>query len=101
MLLLVPGIVTAADATQPDLPPPPTDSLNSEMPEPEVKIIRREQETLEEYRIGGMLYMVKITPTKGVPYYLVDTDGDGDLETRRNDLESRLAIPGWIIFRWK
>ena len=109
-LLLTPGFAAvAADvaapidtaATTADLPPPPTDSLNGEIPEPEVRIISRPQETVEEYRVGGALYMIKVTPTQGVAYYLVDTDGDGNLETQRNALEPRMAIPGWVILRWK
>ena len=101
-LLLAPGFAAAAnDAAQPDLPPPPTDSLNGEIPEPEIHIITRTQETVEEYRVGGVLYMIKVTPKQGVAYYLVDTDGDGNLETQRHALEPRMAIPGWVILRWK
>ncbi len=101
-LLLIPGFAVAADTVAPvDLPPPPTDSLNGEIPEPEVRIISRPQETVEEYRIGGALYMIKVTPKQGVAFYLVDTDGDGNLETQRNALEPRMAIPGWVILRWK
>ena len=82
LLLTASFAAVAADAATPaDLPPPPTDSLNGEIPEPEVRIITRPQETVEEYRVGGALYMIKITPKQGVAYYLVDTDGDGNLET--------------------
>ncbi len=92
----------ANETAKPELPPPPTDGLNSgEVPEPDVKIIQRPREKIEEYRIGGVLYTVKVTPTVGAPYYLVDTDGDGNLETRRNDLDPKIAIPGWVILRWK
>ena len=34
----------------------------------------------EEFRVGGVLRMVKVTPHIGVPYYLVDRNGDGRLE---------------------
>lgn len=37
-------------------------------------------DVVEEYRVGGMLHMVKITPTRGVPYYLIDRNGDGRFE---------------------
>jgi hypothetical protein len=67
--------------------------------QPEVTIVRRGNETIEEYRVGGQLYMIKITPSKGAPYYLMDTDGDGSLETRRNDLENP-SIVQWRIFTW-
>ena len=35
---------------------------------------------VEEYRVGGLLRMVKITPSRGVPYYLIDRNGDGRFE---------------------
>jgi len=58
------------------------------------------QETINEYRINGKLYMIRITPQKGAPYYLVDADGDGDLETRTNELAPDFLIPSWVIFSW-
>ncbi len=59
-----------------------------------------EQKTISEYRINGKLYMIRITPEKGAPYYLVDADGDGDLETRTNELAPDFLIPSWVIFSW-
>jgi len=55
---------------------------------------------VEEYRSGGQLYMLKITPEKGQSYYLVDSDGDGRLETRRAELDSDFVIPHWVLKRW-
>lgn len=83
-----------------DTPPPPAPSDEQEAIEPEVTIIRTEDRTVEEYRINGQLYMVKVTPSKGVPYYLVDADGNGDLETRRNELDPKILVPSWVILRW-
>lgn len=67
--------------------------------QPEVTIIQRDGDVVEEYRVGGQLYMVKITPSKGLPYYLVDSDGDGSLETRRNELDNPEVVK-WRIFSW-
>ncbi len=67
---------------------------------PEVTIIRRDGGTVSEYRVNGKMYMVKVTPDKGVPYYLIDSDGDGDLETRRNEMDPGIAVPSWILLRW-
>jgi len=83
-------------------PPPPLpeeadDSRN--IPQPEVRIIRNKNSVVEEYRINGHLRYVKITPSKGVPYYMVDADGDGILETRENDLDNP-AINRWILLKW-
>jgi len=68
--------------------------------EPEVTIIQRDRDVIEEYRIRGQLYMIRVVPRQGVPYYLVDTDGDGNLETRRNEVTEDLLVPNWILFRW-
>ena len=37
-------------------------------------------DVISEYRVGGQLSMVKITPARGPTYYLMDTDGDGRLD---------------------
>jgi len=70
------------------------------VPEPEVTITTSGKNTrVEEYRIDGRLYMIKIVPAKGFPYYLIDTDGDGILDSRRNDLEAG-PVNQWILFQW-
>lgn len=81
----------------PEIPP----QLETGTPiEPEVTIIRREDKVIEEYRVNGMLYMVKITPVVGKPYYLIDRDGDGSMETKSTDLYKDPAVPQWILFSW-
>lgn len=67
--------------------------------EPEVTIIETTRGTIQEYRSGGVLYMVKITPRRGLPYYLVDTDGDGMMDMRHND-PTDITIPQWRIYSW-
>ncbi len=84
------------------VPPPPDipDPLKSgDIIEPEVTIIRQDGAVIEEYRINGNLYMVKITPSVGKPYYLIDRDGDGTMEYRSGKLETR-SVPQWVIFSW-
>lgn len=79
----------------------PDATLEQNIPAPEVTIRRRgDQGVIEEYRAGGVLYMIKVNPSKGVSYYLVDTDGDGNLETRYNDLQGGMLIPAWVFLRW-
>ncbi|MBT4838286.1 MAG: DUF2782 domain-containing protein [Methylococcales bacterium] len=83
-----------------ETPPPPTPlKYYDEQVEPEVTIIQNDQGYIEEYRQNGILYMVKITPKQGIPYYLVDIDGDGFLETRRSAIEPP-AVQQWPIFSW-
>lgn len=81
----------------PDLPPP---VHSGEELEPDITIIRRGDKIIQEYRVNGQLYMVKIIPDAGPPYYLVDPDGDGNLDVRQSDMERNLNIPQWVILNW-
>ena len=65
------------------------------LPEPEVHITTDGGERREEYRMGGRLYMIKVFPKKGPPYYLVDKDGKGALV--RDNLHNGITPPMWII----
>ena len=53
---------------------------------------------VEEYRQNGVLYMVKVTPERGVPYYLMDTDGNGKFN--RDDVAEHVAPVYWTIYEW-
>lgn len=67
--------------------------------EPDINIIQEDDRTIEEYRVNGQLYMIKVIPVAGPAYYLMDTDGDGSLETTRNELDNP-AVPNWILLEW-
>lgn len=81
----------------PTLPDEADDSRN--IPQPEVRIIRKKDTVIEEYRVNGRVRFVKITPSSGNPYYLVDTDGDGKLETREDNFTNP-PINQWILLQW-
>lgn len=68
--------------------------------EPEVTILDGEQHTIEEYRLNGKLYMIKIVPAVGSHYFLVDSDGDGEFETQRYTGDSEMMVPRWTLFEW-
>ncbi|MCK7592152.1 DUF2782 domain-containing protein [Pseudomarimonas salicorniae] len=75
-----------------DTVPPPED-------EPTVKIRAVDNgDTVEEYRVNGRLTMVKVRPRGGVPYTLVDTNGDGRLD--RKDTEGPVAPVYWTLYEW-
>ncbi len=78
---------------------PQTGPAGEEMT-PEVKIIKKDNATIHEYRVNDVLYMIKVIPGIGPPYYLIDTDGDGSLESRYNNLEPGIMVPQWMIYRW-
>ena len=82
-----------------DIPPPDPVEIDESL-EPEVTIIQRKDATVEEYRINGRLYMVKITPFVGPSYYLLDNDGDGFMEKRIGQPYTDVVIPQWVIFSW-
>ena len=42
-------------------------------------------DVIEEYRIAGQLRIVKITPRRGPIYYLVDSNGDGKLDSSKGE----------------
>jgi len=44
--------------------------------------------------------MVKVTPFIGKPYYFIDRDGDGLMESRMSDLYNPTHVPQWVIFSW-
>ena len=77
-------------------PPPPGFELDPAL-EPQVTILRRGTDTVEEYRVGGKLYMLKVTPAHGVPYYMIDRQGDGKF-VRDDTLGSNIRPPMWVIF---
>jgi hypothetical protein len=86
------------EVPEPPVLPDPVES--GEVIEPEVTIIRRKDAIIEEYRVNGNLYMIKITPAVGKPYYLVDRDGDGRMESRLSQIYNDILVPQWVLFRW-
>lgn len=80
----------------PALPPA---SYEGETVGPEVTIIERDDATIYEYRINGQVYMVRVQPVAGPPYYLVDSDGDGQLDVRDNRAWNN-SINQWLLFEW-
>ena len=107
---LLTAIGVAAEDAPPqqfvEVPPPPpanipddAEEIDPEL-EPEVTIIQRRDATYEEYRVNGRLFMVKVVPAIGKPYYYVDRDGDGLMESRMNDFAEKVQVPQWVIFSW-
>lgn len=82
---------------EPPPPPQPLDGVGDVTTEPQVTIIQKADERVEEYRMNGKLYMVKVTPSHGVPYYLMDENGMGVM-TRYDDLDTGIRVPKWVIF---
>jgi hypothetical protein len=97
--LLMSVNVLADEVVLPKQPVIPEPLADGQSIEPEINIIQRDDEIVEEYRHNGELYMIKVTPAIGKPYYFVDSDGDGSLETKQFELSSD-SVPQWILFKW-
>lgn len=104
--LLAMPTLTCAEEPPPDLeavPEPPDAPMpieSGETMEPDITIIRKGKKTIQEYRINGELYMIKIIPAVGPPYYLIDSDGDGTMDVRGTDLEKGMNINQWKLLEW-
>ncbi len=91
----------AGEEPDPAAPPPIPPKVPGEEVEPSVVITDREGERIEEYSLNGRVYMVKITPVKGPPYYYLDEDGDGQLELRESDRAMNPVRPVyWKVKEW-
>ena len=67
---------------------------------PSVTLKEHENRTVEEYRVNNNTYMIKITPTVGAPYYLVDEDGSGDMAMSRGSDGIEQNVPQWALVSW-
>jgi hypothetical protein len=106
-LLLFPFFVNADEndapprlENVPDVPESPKSVKSGENLEPDITIVRKGKKTIQEYRRNGRLYMVKVVPDVGLPYYLHDTDGDGKMDVRSNELDRGANVQMWNLLEW-
>lgn len=98
-LIFLAGLSFTAIAAEP-IPASATPLIEDEaVDEPQVTITPQPVQKVEEFRANGKLYMIKITPKNGAPYYLVDDKGDGKF-ARQEGLDSGLRVPRWVIFKF-
>lgn len=93
----------------PEIPESPSDEEENGLPselgldpslEPEITIREGKDKTMiEEYRINGELYVIKITPRIGKPYYLLNRRSAAGTP-HRGDMESGVSVPMWQIYRF-
>lgn len=98
-LLLPVGSLQAEERVPISAPPPPPPLQSGEPLEPEVTIRRTQREVIYEYRRNGELFLVRVQPRIGPPYYFIDIDNDGRLDYRPGD-PVRNNINQWTLFRW-
>jgi hypothetical protein len=92
-----PPEIPPIDAEEQPLPP----KVQDEQIEPTVTIRDEEDRRVEEYSRNGQVYMVKITPKVGLPYYYIDSDGDGNLETTPNKGIAPVQPVHWKVKEWR
>lgn len=77
-------------------PAPPAKKADATaLPEPDVTVTTHGEERREEFRMSGRLYMIKVTPKRGRPYYLVDKEGKGEFV--KDDIQHDVSPPMWVI----
>ncbi|HQS98710.1 MAG: hypothetical protein B7Y26_05685 [Hydrogenophilales bacterium 16-64-46] len=96
-LFLFSGLVLAEPPSDrpPDLKPVP-DGAPGPDDVPAVTIKPGNQGRVIEYRANGKLYMLKVIPKVGKPYYLIDGKGDGQF-ARQDSLDSGMRPPMWVV----
>lgn len=93
-LVLHAGALAAVDIDELDLRVTDADI------QPSVTLREYDNRTVEEYSVNSNVYMIKITPNVGAPYYLLDEDGSGDMAWNRGQPERSLQVPQWTLIRW-
>ena len=85
------------DVPIPKKQPPPA---GSDDPAPAVTIrTGKNGDRIEEYREAGKVYMVRVVPVRGKPYYLYDDDRNGRLD--RSDADRHTIAPVyWTLYEW-
>lgn len=68
--------------------------------QPSVQLRQFDNRTVEEFSVNNQVYMLKITPAAGPPYFLIDQDGSGDMVWKRGQPERSLQVPQWTLMRW-
>jgi hypothetical protein len=97
---LPPPIPPANSSYSPQVSPPsPPDAAPDTDLEPQVTIIRREDNVIEEVRVKGELQYVKVTPRHGKPYYLIP-DAAGHAFIPRDSLDIKTKPAMWVLFSW-
>ncbi|HXN16487.1 MAG TPA: DUF2782 domain-containing protein [Usitatibacter sp.] len=81
-------------------PPPPAMVEPDPTLEPQVSIRTEGESQVQEYRVRGKLYMMRVTPTHGHPYILMDHKGDGTFTKQDNTLDSGVRVPQWVLLEF-
>ena len=87
-----PGTVPLDEA-----PPPPALVDSDPSLEPVVTTRTEGDQEIQEYRVKGKLYMMRVKPKNGPAYILMDHKGDGTFMKQDNPLDSGVRVPQWGV----
>lgn len=99
LLIAAPVLAQAPPKLEPlpEISAPPQISIDPKL-EPEITIRQRGADKVEEFRVNGKLYMVRVTPPGGAPYVLLDQSGGGQLIPFHGQVDARsISVPMWVI----
>ncbi|WP_246194802.1 DUF2782 domain-containing protein [Allochromatium palmeri] len=80
----------------PEVVPSP---ITGEAVEPDITIKESGGDLVYEYRVRGVLYLVRVQPPVGPPYYLYDINGDGLIDAQERSARN-ISVPQWVLFEW-
>jgi len=107
LCLSSPGLTQRSDEVPPPPPIPDREPLPpkvqdpGEQIEPQVVIRQEDGEQIEEYSRNGQTYMIRVVPAAGPPYYLIDTTGDGNFNSRFQHDQINPVYPAhWKLIEW-
>ena len=75
-------------------PPPPPDYEPDAADVPQVTVIERAEERVEEVRLRGKLVLLRVLPRHGVPYYIYYGEGE---PVRLESLDQGFKVPLWLL----
>ena len=79
-------------------PPPPPPMVETDRAlEPQISTRTENDQTVQEYRVKGKLFMMRVTPKHGRPYVMIDHKGDGQFVRAQDNLDSGLRVPQWVL----
>ncbi|HUP98096.1 MAG TPA: DUF2782 domain-containing protein [Usitatibacter sp.] len=83
-----------------EAPPPPPMVQTDPALESQVTVRTEGDQTVQEYRVGGKVYMQRVTPKHGRPYVLLDHKGDGTFTRQDNTLDNGNRVPQWVLLEF-
>lgn len=103
--LALPALASEPPGLQPLPAPPPMPAASAAgpgqpTPAPAPSARPRKADEVKHYRKRSEVYMLKVTPAHGVPYFLVDPAANGKSARTTGTTDATLAVPSWVVRSW-